>query len=178
MITVSRQNNQPRARTSLVIALGLTTSLLVAPLAAMKRLALPNREDGIDNQSNMSLSAEVPSEASTNTAQAEEAYGKLSLQFEANHGQAMCASSSSRARARDHLLTALKPFVLSARRLRTRLLESVSPSANLPTQSAACAIDESGARSCTLKRGPVIGIVNYFIGNDPEVARQHRFTPE
>lgn len=178
MLPISRRNNLPRPRTSLVIAVTLTASLMVAPLAATKRDG-PRNEKQVVSQTNLPVPADVASELTTNAAQTQHAYGKLALQFEANQGQTdKRVKFITRAGGATVFLTPTEAvLVLSARGKRSTGIEhdGVSPLENedrklpAPGKQHALWMKIEGASEAAQVEGvdKLPGIVNYFIGDDP-----------
>src|SRR3954453_5578908 len=90
MSSMYRPNNRARACVSVALAFVLTASFVVFPSAAAnKRAPLISREQaGAPAKADQTHSNSMSSEPSaTLKAQAQEAYGKVGLSFEANYGQ-------------------------------------------------------------------------------------------
>lgn len=89
MLTRCRPNSRARALLSLLMASALTASLWVAPSAASRKLAWSSLErSDAARAAGPAPAPDVPRESAAATeGRAREAYGKLGLSFEANHGQ-------------------------------------------------------------------------------------------
>ena len=187
MFTLPRSNYQPSLRLRLSLALVLASSIVAVPIIPSScttggSTLLPGRA---------TLSGETPSAtfrepAAEASARAQEAYGKLSLQFEANYGQTdeqvrflargscytlfltatdavfALQNSDCESRNEDH----------SARSLKTNALysETNRQSAICTPQSTVLRMKVEGANSAAVASGEeqLPGIVNYLIGNDSE----------
>jgi hypothetical protein len=166
-----------------LLAFAMTASLLVFPAAASNKTASSNREEqvGIANKMGQALSAHTPQEPSaTIDARAHEAYGNLGPQFETNHGQSdERVKFITRAGGATIFLAATEAvFVLSAPDESAAMTQTDRASRaageleQAPAQPRmhALRMKIEGANEVAQIEGmdKLPGIVNYFIGNDPD----------
>src|SRR5215207_2039581 len=187
MLTKCRPHSRARALLSLLIASALTASLWVTPSAASRKLAWSSLErSDAARAAGPALAPDAPRESAAATeARAREAYGKLGLSFEANHGQTdERVRFITRAGGATVFLTQTEAVFLlrnaecglrNERQSESPALAGGSARHNPRSgicnpQSAALRMKFEGANEAARVEGVerLPGIVNYFIGNDPE----------
>src|SRR5215207_8333523 len=186
MFTVSRPNSRARARVGLMLAFALTAGLLGFPSAASHKPASSGSGMlvGAANNSGQALSTHPPEPFAAVEARAQDAYGKLGLQFEANRGQTDEQVKFLARGAGYTLFLTSTEAVLALRNsdcgLRNNSAASTpaqfdnprslseQQSANCNPQSAVLRMKVEGANPTpdALGMDKLPGIVNYFIGSD------------
>ena len=177
---MSRPNFSTWQQRRFWLALVLTLSMVTVPLISFRRATGATASlagtASLVGQTPAAISSESTAES---TARAQEVYGKLSLQFEANQGQTdRRVNFITRASGATIFLTNTNAvFVLSApdenaARASQRSPEGVSEpdSAPSPRKMLALRMNIEGANATPEVQGAdeLAGKVNYLIGNDPD----------